>query len=70
MTSRQHTIRDSDQRPVCSECETTMSCSKNEVRVDCGHGYVKSGDEYTCPSCNIRVIVGFGSMWQPEEVAA
>jgi uncharacterized membrane protein len=42
-----------------------MTCSKNEVRVDCGDGYVKSGDEYTCPSCEIRVIVGFGSMWQP-----
>jgi primosomal protein N' len=63
-------IRDSDQRPVCSECETTMLCSKNEVRVDCGNGYVKSGDEYACPSCETRVIVGFGSTWQPEEAAA
>ena len=55
----------SDQRPVCSECETTMICSKNEVRVDCGNGYVKSGDEYTCSSCETRVIVGFGRMWEP-----
>jgi hypothetical protein len=42
-----------------------MLCAKNEVRVDCGGGYVKSGDEYTCPSCETRVIVGFGNMWQP-----
>lgn len=57
---------ESDQRPVCSECETTMLCSKNEVRVDCGNGYVKSGDEYACPQCQVGVIVGFGSMWQPK----
>ena len=55
----------SDQRPVCAECETTMLCAKNEVRVDCGGGYVKSGDEYACPDCKTRVIIGFGSMWQP-----
>ncbi len=59
----------SDQRPVCAGCNTTMSCSQNEVRVDCGHGYVKSGDEYTCPSCGTRVIVGFGSTWKPEATA-
>tara|TARA_Y100000034_G_C6729717_1_gene323222 strand:- start:556 stop:765 length:210 start_codon:yes stop_codon:yes gene_type:complete len=66
MTSDLFIIRDPDQRPVCSECETTMLCSKNEVRVDCGHGFVKSGDEYTCSECKIRVIVGFGSIWKPE----
>ena len=53
-----------DQSPVCRECDTTMTCSKNEVDVDCGHGYIKSGDEYTCPECKTRVIVGFGSIWQ------
>ena len=55
----------SDQRPVCSECETTMLCSENDVQVNCGDGYVKCGDEYACPECQTRVIIGFGSMWHP-----
>jgi primosomal protein N' len=69
MTSDLFIIRGSDQRPVCAGCNTTMSCSKNEVRVDCGHGFVKSGDEYACPSCETRVIVGFGSIWKPQATA-
>jgi primosomal protein N' len=57
----------SDQRPVCGNCHKTMTCVKNEVRVHCGHGYMKSGDEYSCPDCEQTVITGFGSIWKPEE---
>lgn len=53
----------SDPRPVCGECFATMLCLKNEVRVDCGNGYVKSGDKYACPKCKMSVVVGFGDMW-------
>ncbi len=41
-----------------------MQCSKNEVLVDAGGGYIKSGDQYTCPVCDYSVIMGFGEIYQ------
>tara|TARA_R110000751_G_scaffold53058_4_gene115206 strand:+ start:3664 stop:3816 length:153 start_codon:yes stop_codon:yes gene_type:complete len=41
-----------------------MSCIKNEVDVDCGESYVKSGDLYACGKCANSVIVGFGKMYR------
>ena len=54
----------SDQRPVCAPCRAIMQCSKNEVLVDAGGGYIKSGDQYTCPVCDYSVIMGFGEIYQ------
>lgn len=51
------------QRPVCYECSIEMRCSKNgRIVKSQAHGdlgYFR-GDEYKCPSCAHRVIVGFG----------
>ena len=50
------------EQPVCAKCLQGMDCEKNEVFVDCGHGYVKSGDLFRCHQCWAGVIVGFGKM--------
>jgi len=50
-------------RPVCAECSVEMRCSKNgRVVKSQGHGDYGyfHGDEYTCPGCKHRVVVGFG----------
>ena len=51
----------SDQ-PVCAKCLQGMECDENEVFIDCGNGYVKSGDRFRCSRCQAGVIVGFGKM--------
>lgn len=51
------------QRPVCVLCQVEMRCSKNGRIVKSeSHGEVGyfRGDEYACPKCGVRVIVGFG----------
>jgi hypothetical protein len=50
------------EQPVCAKCLQGMICEKNEVFVDCGHGYVKSGDRFRCSRCKAGVIVGFGKI--------
>jgi|19_taG_2_1085344.scaffolds.fasta_scaffold26739_2 hypothetical protein len=49
--------------PYCCKCNYHMTCDKNEVEIDCGHGYVKSGDRYRCVTCGITVITGFGKTY-------
>lgn len=57
--------------PVCGSCHVDMTCDKNEVEVDIGEGFVKSGDRYKCHECGATVIVGFGLPYEktsfPEE---
>ena len=50
------------EQPVCAKCLQGMDCEKNEVFVDCGNGYVKSGDRFRCRRCGAGVIVGFGKI--------
>ena len=52
------------EQPVCATCLQGMECEKNEVSVDCGNGYVKSGDRFRCSRCKAGVIVGFGKMYK------
>ena len=53
-------------RPICSRCEVEMRPSKNNVVVvDYAHDppqpyQIWSADEWTCPKCGHRIIVGFG----------
>ena len=51
--------------PYCDSCQVNMICEKNEVLVSCGHGYVKSGDRFRCPTCNASVVIGFGKIFLP-----
>lgn len=50
-------------RPVCSTCETEMRASTNGVGVvdysSFGPYKVWEADEYECPKCSIKVVVGF-----------
>ena len=55
---------DVHERPECATCLQGMDCEKNEVDVDCGNGYVKSGDRFRCSRCKAGVIVGFGKMYK------
>ena len=50
------------EQPVCAKCLHGMICEKNEVDVDCGNGYVKSGDRFRCSQWGAGVIVGFGKI--------
>ena len=53
--------------PVCSECKTFMRCHKNgrKVEILSGSGFdepyqIWSGDEWECPSCKVKIVVGWG----------
>ena len=50
------------EQPVCAKCLQGMICEKNGGDVDCGNGYVKSGDRFRCSQCGAGVIVGFGKI--------
>ena len=52
--------------PVCWPCGTEMRCEKNSVVVDAGHGRVKEGDRYRCPTCGHLVVVGLGDPYRAE----
>lgn len=61
------------QRPVCVLCQVEMRCSKNgRVVKSESHGEVGyfRGDEYACPKCGLRVIVGFGAPTRVEACTA
>ena len=51
-------------RPVCVKCEVDLRPSMNEVNVieysDNGPYKIWEADEWECPECHIRVIIGFG----------
>ncbi|MDP2661182.1 MAG: hypothetical protein Q8R28_10690 [Dehalococcoidia bacterium] len=52
-------------RPVCVPCETEMRPTRNDVAVvdyaAFGPYKVWDADEFTCPSCGYRIVVGFGN---------
>ena len=52
-------------RPVCAECAVEMHCSKNDRKYQTRPGHVDTriwaGDEYTCPQCQARIIIGWGT---------
>jgi hypothetical protein len=50
---------------VCSACKVTLRCVKNEKVVRFGGAEIKWGDEYQCPGCGIKVILGFGGPVMP-----
>jgi hypothetical protein len=50
---------------VCSKCDVTLRCVKNEKVVRFGGAEIKWGDEYQCPRCGIKVITGFGQAVMP-----
>lgn len=51
-------------RPVCSQCEVELRPHKNGVEVvkhaEWGPIAVFEADEWQCPNCHYKVIVGFG----------
>jgi predicted RNA-binding Zn-ribbon protein involved in translation (DUF1610 family) len=49
--------------PVCTDCKVEMKCSHTGVKVAPNENpyWVRSGDEFTCPSCDSSIIVNFGS---------
>ena len=51
-------------RPVCVHCKRELRCSKNGrvlELISAGEPYqLWSGDEFQCPDCGTRVIVGYG----------
>lgn len=58
-------------RPICVKCEIELRCTKNSFLVrDPESGIAKptywSGDKFTCPSCSIEVVVGFGAPMDSE----
>jgi len=64
---------------VCSKCQMALRCTKNEVHMVVGYTQdrvgtrcqlVKSGDEYTCPGCGLKVITGFGRPFATDEQCA
>lgn len=61
------------QRPVCVRCAMEMRCAKNgrivqsEAHGEFGYFH---GDEYACPSCDGRVVVGFGRPITVEQTTA
>ena len=50
-------------RPVCVKCKTEMRASNNDTIVvdyaSFGPYKLWSADEYTCPICRYRIVVGF-----------
>lgn len=51
-------------RPVCVKCEIEYRCSRNGVEVvdfnANGEYAYWNADEFECPGCQTRIIVGFG----------
>lgn len=61
--------------PICCTCACEMRCSKTGrviLLVANGHPYqMWHGDEFTCPQCGARAVLGFGADayshdWQPD----
>lgn len=52
-----------DARPLCSACCVRMECYKNEVVVvdhaEDGPVTLTEGDEWRCPCCLHRIVIGF-----------
>ena len=52
-------------RPVCTKCEVEFRCAKNGVEVldhnELGPYIISQADEFECPVCLHRIIVGFGN---------
>ena len=49
-----------DRRPVCVLCEMNFRCERNGVIVRMYASQVADADLYTCPSCGVQILVGFG----------
>ena len=51
-------------RPVCTKCEVEFTPTCNEAKVldysDNGMYTIWFADEWTCPECDFKIIVGFG----------
>ena len=55
-------------RPICVGCRREFRCSKNGKPV--AHDGVDDptvfwGDEYACPECDARIVVGFSQGGRP-----
>jgi len=59
--------------PICVECRVEMRCEKNDRLVNDppAAGFPSTywaGDEFTCPTCGVAVVTGFGESWVPASV--
>ena len=53
-------------RPICLNCHIEMDCTKNGIQVKDREvndfpATIWSGDEFTCPRCNTKVVTNFGA---------
>lgn len=48
-------------RPICIPCQREYTCHKNEVEVLVGDVELYSADEFRCPGCDHRIIIGRAS---------
>lgn len=58
--------------PVCSQCHIEMRCYKTGVTVapyQVEH-HQRSGDEFECPKCGIKIVTSFGDSFENHEVQA
>jgi len=58
-------------RPICVPCRLEMRCVKNnrvvaDPAAASGPSTYWLGDEYECPECRSRVVVGFGEAMATE----
>jgi uncharacterized ferredoxin-like protein len=58
--------------PVCSQCHVEMRCHKNGVTVAPSYmeHHQRSGDEFACPKCGVKVVMNFGAAWSNHETQA
>ena len=41
---------------ICTLCHYELTCTKNSVGADYGHGHVYAGDLFKCPSCGFELL--------------
>lgn len=41
---------------ICCKCRREMTCDKNEVGADFGHGHVYPADRFKCPECGYMIL--------------
>lgn len=54
--------------PVCSQCHVEMRCHKNGVTVAPAaiEHHQRSGDEFMCPECEMKVVLNFGAVFRDD----
>jgi len=52
---------------ICVECKQEMTCDKNGIGADFGHGHIYAGDRFKCMQCGKEILATNAVAYQDPE---